>query len=426
MFQFNDVLNERDARRAKATLEHARQLTTPAAALETTRAGLSPLIAEKHRRAVSGIVTDLTGALTRYEAAKGGDYAELMEQYRGEPGIALVVARIARGLSQGALAEKLGLREQQIQRYEADRYRTIGLANYRKIAGLLGVELSAKIASSPAPQFGDVRAQFEPDQNILKRVVAHARSNWWADRNVSEDSILDFARDSLSKMGAPTFLRRGMNADYSSQDFLLTAWRARVFERAEREAASGVPAFDVLDIGWLGELTKLSIHNDGAFLATQFLRKKGIIFIFEPPIQGLRLDGAAMIVGGLPVIAMTIRHDRIDNFWFTLLHELAHIYLHFRMGLSIGFYDDFDSVELDDIESEADEFAGEALIPSLVWKTSAARIAKSSAPVEKFSEQLMIHPAIVFGRIRMERKNYSIFSEKIGTGMVRVQLLNKV
>ena len=31
---------------------------------------------------------------------------------------------------------------------------------------------------------------------------------------------------------------------------------------------------------------------------------------------------------GAPVAALTLRYDRLDNFWFTLLHELAHIALH--------------------------------------------------------------------------------------------------
>lgn len=425
MFEFNDILNERDARRAKVTLEKAREIATPAASLEATRSGLSPLIADKHRRAISGIVTELAGALERYDAARAGDFAALMERYRGDPGIALVIARIARGLSQGALAEKLGLREQQIQRYEAERYRTIGLANYRKIASLLGVDLRASIMGSPAPQFAAVDPTLQPDLKTIKRVVEHARSNWWTDRNVSSDSIVEFTKESISKLGQPALLRTGLTPNNIAQDFLLAAWRARVIERAESEAAKGASTFNVLDIGWISDLTRLSVRNDGALLASRLLSEKGIVFIYEPAIQGLHLDGAAMLISGHPVIAMTLRHDRIDNFWFTLLHELAHIYLHFRMGLSVGFYDDLEAVESDEIESEADEFASEALVPNMLWRTSAARIAKDPAPIEKFAEQLGIHPAIVFGRVRMERKNYSIFSEKVGLGRVRSQFVKE-
>ena len=425
MFEFSDILNERDARRAKGTLEKAREIASPAASLDATRAGLSPLIAEKHRRAISGIVTELSAALDRYEAAKDGDSAALMDQYRGDPGIALVVARIARGWSQAALAEKLGLREQQIQRYEAERYRTIGLANYRKIANLLGVELRASIKEAAAPHFAQVHPTPQADKKTVSRIAEHARTNWWTDRDVSEDTIVEFTRESISKLGQPALLRTGMTPNNISQDFLLAAWRGRIIERAEAAAAQATPAFNILDISWIGELTRLSASDDGPALADRLLGEKGILFIYEPAIQGLRLDGAAMLVSGHPVVAMTLRHDRIDNFWFTLLHELAHIYLHFRMGLAVGFYDDLEAVESDEIESEADEFASEALVPNMVWRTSAARIAKDPAPIEKFAAQLGIHPAIVFGRIRMERKNYSIFSDKVGAGRVRSQFVKE-
>ena len=422
MFEFNDIFNERDARRAKGMLEKAREIASPAASLDATREGLSPLIAEKHRRAVSGIVTELSAALDRYEAAKNGDSSALMHQYRGDPGIALVIARVARGWSQAALAEKLGFREQQIQRYEAERYRTIGLSNYRKIANLLGVDLKASLKEAAAPHFALVSSTPQADKKTINRVVEHARLNWWTDRDVSDDMIVEFTKEGISKFGQPALLRTGMTPNNVSQDFLLAAWRGRTIERAETASAQAMPTFDVFDLSWIGDLTRLSANDDGPAVAAKLLGEKGILFIYEPTIQGLRLDGAAMLVSGHPIIAMTLRHDRIDNFWFTLLHELAHIYLHFRMGLAVGFYDDLEAVESDEIESEADEFASEALVPNMLWRTSAARIAKDPAPIERFAAQLGINPAIIFGRVRMERNNYSIFADKVGSGRVRSQL----
>ena len=50
---------------------------------------------------------------------------------------------------------------------------------------------------------------------------------------------------------------------------------------------------------------------------------------------------------------------------------------------------------------------------------SPARIAKSPEPLERLAAQLGIAPAIVFGRVRMERKNYTIFANKLGAGKVR-------
>jgi Zn-dependent peptidase ImmA (M78 family) len=60
---------------------------------------------------------------------------------------------------------------------------------------------------------------------------------------------------------------------------------------------------------------------------------------------------------------MTLLRDAVDNFWFTLLHEIAHVVLHYRTGLSAGFFDDVTSTEVDELEGEANAFAGNLLIP---------------------------------------------------------------
>src|SRR5215208_5229999 len=73
---------------------------------------------------------------------------------------------------------------------------------------------------------------------------------------------------------------------------------------------------------------------------------------------------------------MTIRFDRIDNFWFVLLHELGHIFLHHSSGLDDGFFDDMDADAETALEQQADDFAYDALIPKELWKTSPARFAK--------------------------------------------------
>lgn len=124
-------------------------------------------------------------------------------------------------------------------------------------------------------------------------------------------------------------------------------------------------------------------------------------------------------------IGLTIRRDTIDSFWFTLMHEVAHVILHYRTGLALGFFDDSEASSLDEIEAEANEFASNILIPDERWKRSPARIAKSSTVVERFAKELQIHPAIVFGRIQKERGDYAIFSNLVGRGQVKRFLVPK-
>ena len=108
------------------------------------------------------------------------------------------------------------------------------------------------------------------------------------------------------------------------------------------------------------------------------------------------------------------------------MHEVAHVVLHYRTGLAAGFFDDVEHVEVDEFEQEANKFASDLLIPEELWARSPARIAKVSAPIESLAKQIGISPAIVYGRIRFERKNFAIFSDKIGRGAVRKLYLPEV
>jgi HTH-type transcriptional regulator/antitoxin HigA len=138
------------------------------------------------------------------------------------------------------------------------------------------------------------------------------------------------------------------------------------------------------------------------------------------------LDGAAMLLAdGTPVIALTLRYDRLDSFWFTLLHEIGHVILHFNHGLDVGFIDNLDEIGDSSEEREADIFALSATIPDSTWETAPARFSRSSELVKKFANGLEIHPAIVAGRIRKERQDYKIFSDLVGSGLVRPQFADQ-
>jgi len=140
------------------------------------------------------------------------------------------------------------------------------------------------------------------------------------------------------------------------------------------------------------------------------------------------LDGAALrgVDGGAPVVALTLRYDRIDNFWFSLLHELAHIGLHFN-GAAEAFVDDFSLREApsrheDPRENEADALAEEALISRETWASAGLTARASYSGIIAFSQRIGVHPAIVAGRVRHQTRNFRAFAPLLGTGEVRKQL----
>jgi HTH-type transcriptional regulator / antitoxin HigA len=201
--------------------------------------------------------------------------------------------------------------------------------------------------------------------------------------------------------------------------YALTAWTARVRILAS-QMASGTFKQEIVNDEFMKEVARLSVLDDGPRVAGEFLEKYGIRLVIEPHLPGTFLDGAALLTpDGCPVIALTLRYDRIDNFWFILMHELVHVTRHLGQGPA-PFYDDLDVTAQDDPkEMEADRLASEALIPEGAWRKSPASRVRSAEAIQQLADQLRIHPAIVAGRYRHERRTYRVLNQFVGHGVVR-------
>jgi HTH-type transcriptional regulator/antitoxin HigA len=163
------------------------------------------------------------------------------------------------------------------------------------------------------------------------------------------------------------------------------------------------------------KVAQLSPLPEGPIEARKFLLEHGIPLIIEPHLPHTYLDGAAiLLIKDRPMIGMTVRHDRLDNFWFTLLHELAHVALHLD-STERQFIDDLDvEAKNDPKEREADDFAGETLIPSVSWTKSPASKLRSPAAAAHLAQQLRIHPAVVAGRMRHHWKAFRLLNKLVG------------
>lgn len=419
------IATDRQAREAEGAVAELDHALSSEQALKSIVSGLPNEVIDGVRRSLKTERRELSETLAAYREAKRGDFAKLKAQSNNDLGGALIAARLMQGLSQKDLARKLGLREQMIQRWEAERYRSINLASYQKVAQTLGVRWRPDHATPLTEQWG---LSYDVTRDDLTKVVRHAQAHGWlaADENSQEKAIAALIRhigDHVIRHGTPSLLRTGMRSNDRPENWSLLAWKAQVTRRAEALMDRRLPRYRAVDVSWLVELVRLSARSDGPARARDMLFEHGIVLMFEPQIAGMALDGAAFLVDETPVIGMTLLRDSIDNFWFTLLHEVAHVVLHHRTGLAAGFFDDLAGQTIDEFEDEANRFAGNLLIPEEAWARSSARISKVPAPIERFAAQLSIHPAIVFGRIRMERGDYKIFSDRIGRGEVRKQLL---
>jgi HTH-type transcriptional regulator/antitoxin HigA len=214
----------------------------------------------------------------------------------------------------------------------------------------------------------------------------------------------------------------------SMDAYALAAWSARILIDAQRVAGEFCSNATDLREDDIRALVQLSVHSDGPLRAVEFLRRYGVFVSVQPHLPRTYLDGAAMLAAnGMRVIGLTLRHDRLDNFWFTLFHELAHITQH--LGTAVGsqstdpaalFYDDLEfGADPDPREEEADALAGEWLVPKSAWEQSAARYVKSPEAVEQLASQLKISPAIVAGKVRHFFKDYRVVNNLVGHDAVR-------
>jgi HTH-type transcriptional regulator/antitoxin HigA len=219
-----------------------------------------------------------------------------------------------------------------------------------------------------------------------------------------------------------------MRQNAKTDTYALLAWclKALAVSHSQKLAGSYKPGSITLDA--LTSLSKLSAQEDGPRRAKEALSSWGVHLICVSHLPKTYLDGAALrsVDDGAPIVALTLRYDRIDNFWFSLLHELAHVGRHFN-GAVEAFVDDFSLREApsrheDPRENEADEWAEEALIPRDLWATAGLTSHASYSGIIAFSQRIGVHPAIVAGRVRHQTRNFRAFAPLLGTGEVRKQL----
>lgn len=234
-------------------------------------------------------------------------------------------------------------------------------------------------------------------------------------KDYAEDKVRKFMRDFLLEQTEPAFLRAPLHqrGDRQADDMAILAWRMCVMRKAREVISTRGYKQDAITPGWLRELAKLSAFDEGPKLAREYLARYGITLVIEKHFKRTFLDGAAMLDGNQPIVALTLRHDRIDNFWFALLHELAHVAKHLKPEAPI-FIDDLDRANSESVEEEADAMAQEALIPEKRWRTAKVRKTLSAEDAIAFADEIGVHPAIVAGRLRHEKKNFRLLSHLIG------------
>jgi ribosome-binding protein aMBF1 (putative translation factor) len=145
------IKNERQYRITKAQADKFEQALAKLKAHPKEGDQMHPLLRQAQIDALQSQLDDLHSELEEYEALKSGRQKTIEIESFDELPRALIQARIASGISQRELAQKLGLKEQQIQRYEATEYASASFERLRKIVNVLGIKINqqGKWTASP-------------------------------------------------------------------------------------------------------------------------------------------------------------------------------------------------------------------------------------------------------------------------------------
>lgn len=180
------------------------------------------------------------------------------------------------------------------------------------------------------------------------------------------------------------------------------AWVRRVEVVASKQRTRAKFAPEKL-LSALQDIRTLAQNEADIAKVPVLLNGLGIRFVVVRHLPKTRIDGAALLGESGPIVGLSLRYDRIDSFWFTLMHELAHFALkHEGNHLDLDILDKESVLEMD--ETAANRLASETLISARAFKefVKGRRGPMSRDGLEEFARREKVHPGIVVGRAHFE------------------------
>lgn len=165
----------------------------------------------------------------------------------------------------------------------------------------------------------------------------------------------------------------------------------------------------------LPRLAALRSAPEEARHVARVLEECGVRFVIVEPIAGTKIDGACFwLANEQPVVALSLRLDRIDNFWFVLRHELEHVLQHHGRERGYILDQEIESAPIDTINEEervANAAAAEFCVDQAEMQGFVARVAPffKEERVLLFAQRLAIHPGLVVGQLQRRLRRYDLF-----------------
>lgn len=209
---------------------------------------------------------------------------------------------------------------------------------------------------------------------------------------------------------SPTFQHAAKKQSYDDAPMMLQlAWLNRAEQVAKAIEARAFSMSALKDA--IQDLKKCLRNVEDVTKASAILLRAGLRLVIVEYLPGAKLDGACFWInkGKSPVIALSLRLDRIDNFWHTLFHEIDHV-LHGE-GKEVPIVDLLDNEHsghgtLPPEEQRANTSAANYCIDEgqlKSWVVSTARVA-SRAGIVAFADRIGVHPGLVVGQLQYRKE----------------------
>jgi HTH-type transcriptional regulator/antitoxin HigA len=140
------------------------------------------------------------------------------------------------------------------------------------------------------------------------------------------------------------------------------------------------------------------------------LAECGVRFVVVEFLPSSKIDGVTCwLPGEEPVIGLSLRLDRIDNFWFVLRHEIEHVLRGDRHGIDEEL--DAGATDLPPEEIAANNASLDFAVPAAEWEDWVDRVDPmfTDDVIVGFAARLGIASGIVAGRVQRHTQQYNRF-----------------
>jgi ribosome-binding protein aMBF1 (putative translation factor) len=397
------IKNERQYRITKAQ----------AAKFEAALKGMSPSARDKlmelEQRAMQSQWEEMQTELAEYEKLQSGAYGAISVESFDELPRALVRARIASGLSQKDLADKLNLKEQQVQRYEATEYSAASLARIQEIVRALGIKVAKEISFDlgldwPALLKRLSTAGLDPEF-LRRRILFPTYTTQPTGEHESSDGAM---RDALARMKrvfdwSPTEIFSSEPLGFHTEALGLA--RFKLPQRVDSRRLSGYTVYaHYLALQVLAAtptLRKDTIPSDPVHFRERVSMEYGsfsfeniIKFAWALGIPVLPLNdpglfhGAYWRVGGRSVVVLKQRARSVSRWIFDFLHEIYHAIQEPDATERAVIEDSEFGIQASENEEEiaANEFAGDVILEGRAAELAAMCVSAARGQVHRLKE----------------------------------------